>query len=200
MSTTSIRVGGTFAGTNYIFYSDGSPEVVSPPTEKTGNGDPVPGEPAQLIGTGLICSNEKSSSIKTTTTTCTSKNYLDLVWPDVVVVEQRSAVSKEFDSLSTIQQQELLDELAGQPAGKVHNPAGWLRSMVELAKSGHFVAELAHAVRNARETARMQHQARLDAVTLPLAPANDFEKAASAALRVKSLERLRQLRSAFFKG
>lgn len=129
----------------------------------------------------------------------------ELVWPAGLAENQLSSMrgvlrGKDWPGLANAQA--LLDELAGQlQLGKVRNPPGLLRRLLERQREGTFTEELGPEVRRARE-ARRKHQEREAAALAGAGKSQEKQSevlqvsgASEAALRER--RRLRELRKTF---
>ncbi len=105
----------------------------------------------------------KTLNTNTTETTTTEQMCVvvqeELIWPDSLHEGLIPACMKCLEGLTQDQQQLLLDELAGQPAGKVKHPVRWLSALAKLFALGNFIPEEGVAVTRAREDrVRAAHQ------------------------------------------
>lgn len=173
-----------------VFVFDAEPLSGLTVSGQAGYGATGCGQPSHITLTGNNSNNH-------TTTTGAGEPVVvcgDFFWPDCISITLRPACLKTMIGLNHGQQQHLLDELSGQPVGKVKNPARWLARLVPLVQRDCFVPEVAPAVREARETRERVAAKTAEASVAAAREQTPAEKARSAAIKATVLTKLRAIK------
>lgn len=188
LETAAIREGGRWAGQEYIFCAGGLeraapaadgdenippppklnlPQSVSPSSARPSSVShhSIQGRPVEerLVEETPPPQPTGARAAAGPVVVASEEDQAQLVWPERLTEDKRASMRDILlgkDWPGSANAQALLDELAGQMAvpGKVRNPPGLLRRLMERQRKGEFTSEFGLEVQQIREARRKQQE------------------------------------------